>query len=416
MGEPAGRSRLHARARHRLAAVGFVAIALGFCAWVGHRATRANAMRASAIQAPSAPAPQDVAESTDVNTGESRAQEPPVTIKPPLCDDVIARVRTVLAENEWRPSHQEQTRLYNEVRRAEDSEGGSTPPCVQRLHKELSDGRICGLGTQVVASGLFTRSDASVAWAESMLTNAKDACVKPVLIAVQMGELTSLQLAKQLGVMAKSDLDSEVRMLAWLTLGGHEDLARKKQLNDEVAWIDRTLSQNLASATGKLRLDLLAAAGNGACVGCLPKIREATRDVNPYVRQTAFGAYRFFRTKEAAEKMCAAVEDDSSGVVREYSAWALRWSNTDIAIRTECLETAAREDDEASVRKSSAHSLNDLAEESDDAYESVLALRDGAPADVQQIAKEYLHVVRGTRDREKRLLGSLGYPTGEKLK
>ncbi len=312
----------------------------------------------------------------------------------PPCDDVVRKVTEAL-RSEAELSRDAQNKLFTLALRGVADAPWREKDCPLRLFEALKREMTCGLSTQVVASALFAGDRFEVAWQAELLEQATPNCQEPMLVASQTSSKTSLQIVNALLKLAKSAKAEDGPMLAWLSLGAHEGVARKASQKDVVNIVDKSIASELARAKDQHRIDLLEAAGNGPCIGCRPQVLVASTDPSPYVRRAALGALRLFEDEPAVVRMCVGLAKDRTPLVREHLAWALRWTETHIEKRVDCLEKAARQDDESSVRMSSTGSLTYLSEDLQDAYDAILELREDGPEDVQRAVEDHLRVSDG---------------------
>ncbi len=333
----------------------------------------------------------------------------------PPCAAILDEVRVELAAPR-KLTDAEQTKLYNKVRMGGAEAEWRESDCHLNLSRELAlalkmpsspeRSRV----VQVVASGLFVADRFTAdAVAEYLEGNHHD-YIEPLLVGAQLGAHTNLRVAKAMASFAKSHGDLGIRNIAWLALGMHEDLARKKNDQTEAQYIEALIVPELTRSKAGHRAVMLSAAANAVCVGCLPEIRRSSADPDPSIRQSAIGAWRWFPREEAVDRMCGAVANDKSPMVREYAAWALRWQGNSMDKRITCLEDAAILDDERAVRMGSTESLAQLGEASEEAREALMQVRDEAPEDSSRAAMEHLRVSDkpATADREQELARMLG--------
>jgi hypothetical protein len=312
----------------------------------------------------------------------------------PPCELVLKKITDAL-RNDGDLSREEQNTLFTLALQGVTGSAWQAKDCPSRLFETLKKEMTCGLSTQVVAAGLFAGDRFLPAWQAELLERATPKCQEPLIVASQTSSKTSAAIARALLKWANRSEVEDGKMLAWLALGSHERVARKAAQSDIVNFIDQQIAHELARAKGQHHIDLLEAAGNGPCAGCIAHIVAATGDADPSTRRAALAALRFVDDKVHVERMCRAVTQDDSPTVREHLAWALRWSEKHAATRVGCLEKAARADQESLVRMSAVGSLTYLSGDMQSAYDAILGLRDDAPDDVQRAVIEHLHTSDG---------------------
>ncbi len=333
----------------------------------------------------------------------------------PLCSAILDEVRQELAAPR-KLTDAEQTKLYNKVRMGGAEAEWRESDCHVNLSRELAlalrmpSSPERSKAVQVVASGLFVADRFTPEAVAEYLEGSHHDYIEPLLVGAQLGAHTNMRVAKAMASFAKSHADLGIRNIAWLALGMHEDLARKKNDQPEAQYIETLIIPELTRSRGSHRAVMLSAAANAVCVGCLPEIRRSSADPDPAIRQSAIGAWRWFAREEAVDRMCGAVTNDKSPMVREYAAWALRWQGNAVDKRITCLEDGAILDDERAVRMRSTESLAQLAEASEEARESLMQVRDEAPEDASRAAMEHLRVSDkpATKEREHELAKMLG--------
>jgi HEAT repeat protein len=92
------------------------------------------------------------------------------------------------------------------------------------------------------------------------------------------------------------------------------------------------------------------------------------------VRRSALSALRFLSSAKAVEEMCRGLLKDPDPMVREQTAWSMRWSSSHDQERVECLITAAATDQSKRVRLEAVRSLVVLAPESKRAESALVHL------------------------------------------
>ncbi len=321
------------------------------------------------------------------SAGELIQEQPP-------CDLVVQKVTDAL-RSEAELSRDDQNKLFTLALRGVADAPWRETDCPARLYEVLKKEMTCGLSTQVVASALFSGDRFAIDWQAELLEQATPKCEERLVVASQTSSKTTVRVAKALLKLAKGSQEEDSRMLAWLALGSHEGVARKASQKEAVNFIDKLIVDELGRAKEQHRIDLLEAAGNGPCTGCRPLVLVASNDANPYVRRAAFGALRYFEDEAAVARMCVGLAKDKAPLVREHLGWSLRWVESHVEKRVDCLEKAARDDEESSVRMSSTGSLTYLSEDLQDAYDAILELREDGPEDVQRAVIDHLRVSDG---------------------
>ncbi len=393
-----------------VAAFGIGAFAVAWNRQQQHRAPREELpiSSAQALDAGSPTAEQQPDGQANATVSDPKDQPP--------CDEVVREITAQVSDPHRELSKDEQNELFTLSLRGVAMAPWREPNCPKRLRVVFEREMTCGITTQKVAEGLFAGDLWDPEWTADLLEKAekiKPACVEPLIVGTQVAHTTNLRLSRVLEKFAKKHPSGDVRMMAWLGLGSHEDLARKAGLKTVEASIDAVLARELTVATERHRIDLLEAAGNAVCTGCRLKILEASRDADAYVRRAGMGALRGFADEDAVKLMCQGVAHDREGKVREHVAWALRWTSTHPKVRATCLADAARDDTEPPVRMSATFSLTYLSEDSEDAFAEVLSLRDDAPDDVEQAVREHLQASSGARSSPKVLGVVRGTPEGK---
>lgn len=277
------------------------------------------------------------------------------------------------------------------ARRLVDPEQGGGSSCGGDFVRALLETKRCSPAVEAIASGVVAGGGLAPDDLAAQLRASSAPCKATWVEAVQASPKVSRSLLKAMAWVARTAPDEETKRSAWLGLGTLGLAARRAKEWDEVNEVERLLRSRLMQARGAERTTAIEAAGNAGCELCDGHLQALARDEAATVRRSAFSALRFLSSSKAVDGMCRGLLKDPSTMVREQTAWAMRWSSSQDQERIECLLTAAATDSSERVRLESAQSLAVLAPQSKRA-ESALVHLTGPEAtpSVHRVALEAL--------------------------
>lgn len=320
------------------------------------------------------------------------------------CAAIVARVDDALARPEAEIGRADHDAIFLAVR--EGARAGAparAEGCGARLYGRLASVERCGRAADALAAGLFGAAGAAPSEVAAAVRAARPACRAPIAEAAGFASDVDASLVAALRQVRDEaargrDPDGVVEYrVAWLALGSLEETAARRGRAEVRAELDREIAGALAEASGPRELLLLRAAGNGGCVGCLPKVRARLDARDATVRRAAAAALRFVDDADAVRRMCARLAADADVAVRDTAAWALHAREGSAAERAACLELAARRDGEAVVRQQATQSLGLLAYHDERARDGIVRLVDAPHPEVASLA---LGVLRAEGERQ----------------
>lgn len=378
--------------RARFLRVGALCLVSGAVAWAGLRSRAPGPLpQASAPRVEASPVPT-VPVSTTVPVVPAAPQTLPeseLELSKVTCEEALGLAESALATPDVAMKEGDANRLHLYLRYVLET-APAEQGCPEKVRALVKKQDRCGAPLGVVTSAAFSSPKFPLAWTTEILRKASSNCELILLPSVGFVSGVDSALTDAVSAAVAHAKDPAHRSASWLTLGTLEHVARAQGASALVARIDARVSNALSRASGATRLSVLAAAGNGGCVGCTAEILKAMRDADPNVRRTATAALRFQTNAAALQAMCARLRSDENTIVREHTAWALQWSVEHPEARVGCLVKAASTDASSEVRTSTVRALVALAETLPQAEAALRELRDKRfPEDVRRAAWEH---------------------------
>lgn len=301
-----------------------------------------------------------------VTEAEAARPEPP--------EQECERIRASLLAGLRGEGASEAGELVALARRLVDPEQGGGSSCGGEFVRALRETTRCSPAVEAIASGVVAGGGLAPDDLAAQLRSASAPCKAAWVEAVQASPKVSRSLLEAMDLVARTAPDEETKRSAWLGLGTLGLTARQAKEWDEVSEAERLLRSRLLRARGTERTTAIEAAGNAGCELCEGHLQTLARDDAATVRRSAFSALRFLSSSKAVEGMCRGLLKDASTMVREQTAWAMRWSSSQDQERIECLITSAATDPSERVKLESAQSLAVLAPQSKRAESALVHL------------------------------------------